>query len=77
MHTYTRISHATLFITHKSKDTIYDTASLDVATLREVKLDELPKTTGIVVVNSLSITKSFHDRTARGENIILQYFYSQ
>lgn len=49
----------------KKKDTVNDAASLDVATFREVKLDEFPKTTGVVVVNSLRITKCFHDRTAK------------
>ena len=49
----------------KNKDTVDDTASLDVAALGEVKLDELPKATGVVVVDGLCITKRFHDRTAR------------
>lgn len=49
----------------RNKDTVDDTASLDVSTLREVKLDELPKTTGVVVVNRFSVPKRFHDRTAR------------
>lgn len=30
-----------------------------------MKLDEFPKTTGVVVVNSLCVTKCFHDRTAK------------
>lgn len=48
------------------KDTVNDTATLDVSALREVKLDEFPKATGVVVINSLSITERFHDRTANG-----------
>lgn len=55
------------------KDTVDDTASLDVATLREVKLDELPKSTGVVIVNSLGITKGFHYWTAEGGKKHLLY----
>lgn len=62
---YTDISDTNMPILCKNKDTVDDAASLDVAALREVKLDELPKATGVVVVNGLCITKRFHDRTAR------------
>lgn len=50
---------------YKFKDTVKDAASLDVAALREMKLDEFPKATGVVVVNGLGITKRFHDGTAK------------
>ena len=43
------------------KDTIYDFASLNIAFLTEVQLNELPKSTGVIVVDSLRITKCFHD----------------
>lgn len=51
------------YLVQKQKDTVDDAAPLDVSTLREVKLDEFPKAAGVVVVNSLCISKSFHDGT--------------
>lgn len=52
------------------KDTVNDTASLNVPVLRKVELDELPKATGIVIVHSLSIPKGFHDGAEeRGKTI--------
>lgn len=46
-------------------DTINDAASLDVAALRKVKLDELPEAAGVVVVNGLGVPECFHDRTVK------------
>jgi len=57
------------YFLHKYEDTVDDAASLDVAALREVKLDEFPKATGVVVVNSLGVTERFHDRTAESEHL--------
>lgn len=46
------------------KDTVHDSASLDVALLAEVQLDELPEAAGVVVVDGLGVSKGLHDGTA-------------
>ena len=45
------------------KDTVNDAAALNVSVLGKVELDELAKTTGVIIVHSLSIPKSLHDGT--------------
>lgn len=45
------------------KDTVDDSASLDVALLAEVQLDELPEAAGVVVVDGLGVSKGLHDGT--------------
>lgn len=46
------------------KDTVNDAASLDVSVLGKVELDELAKSTGVIVVHSLSVPKGLHDGAA-------------
>lgn len=46
------------------KDTVNDAASLNVSVLGKVELDELAKTTGVIVVHGLSVPKGLHDGTA-------------
>lgn len=46
------------------KDTVNNPASLDVALLAEMQLDELPKAAGVVVVDRLGVSESLHDGTA-------------
>lgn len=46
------------------KDTISYSASLDVSMLREVQLDELAKAAGVVVINSLGISKGLQNGAA-------------
>lgn len=46
------------------EDTVNDAASLNVSVLGKVELDELAKTTGVIVVHSLSVPKGLHDGTA-------------
>ncbi len=57
-----------------SKDTVNDSASLDVALLAEMQLDKLPKAAGVVVVDCLGVSKGLHDGTAerRSSGIINQ-----
>lgn len=45
------------------KDTVDNFASLDVAFLADMQLDELPKSAGVVVVHSLGVPKGLHDGT--------------
>lgn len=45
------------------KDTVNDAASLNVSVLGKVELDELAKTTGVIVVHSLCVPKGLHDGT--------------
>lgn len=46
------------------KDTVNNAASLNVSVLGKVELDELAKTTGVIVVHGLSVPKGLHDGTA-------------
>lgn len=46
------------------KDTVNDAASMNISVLGKVELDELAKTTGVIVVHRLSVPKGLHDRTA-------------
>lgn len=46
------------------KDTVNDSASLDVALLAKMQLDKLPKAAGVVVVDGLGVSKGLHDWTA-------------
>lgn len=48
----------------EAKDTISHSASLDVSMLREVQLDELAKAAGVVVINSLGISKGLKNGAA-------------
>lgn len=50
------------------KDTVDDAASLNVSVLGKVKLDKLPKATGVIVVYGLGVPKGFHDGTAERGN---------
>lgn len=52
------------FWSSEEKDTISYSASLDVSMLREVQLDELAKTAGVVVINCLGISKGLQDGAA-------------
>lgn len=45
------------------KDTVDNLASLDVAFLADVQLDELPKSAGVVVVHCLGVPEGLHDGT--------------
>ncbi len=47
------------------KDTVDNASSLDVPALREMKLNEFPKATGVVVVDCFGISKCFHDGAAK------------
>ncbi len=49
-------------------DTVDDLASLDVTRLGEIEPNKLAKSTGIVVVHSLGISKSLKNRTVRNVN---------
>lgn len=58
-------AHSSLSVISKLlKDTVNDAASLNVSVLGKVELDELAKTTGVIVVHSLGIPKGLHDGTA-------------
>lgn len=46
------------------KDTVDDAASLNVAVLGKVELNEFAKAAGVIVVHGLCIPKCFHDGTA-------------
>lgn len=54
------------------KDTVDNAASLNVSILGKVQLDELPKATRVIVINSLSISKCFHDGTGEGEREVVK-----
>ena len=43
--------------THAGSDTVADLAPLNVASFGKVELNELPKTTRVIVVDSLSVSK--------------------
>jgi len=54
---------------YSEEDTVDDASSLDVPALREMKLNEFPKTTRVVVVDCFGIPKCFHDGTAQERKI--------
>ena len=56
-----RSNFCTEYLNERFKDTVNDAASMNVSILGKVELDELPKATGVIVVDSLSVSKSFHD----------------
>ena len=45
-----------------SRDTVLNFSSIHSSLGVKLQVNELPKSTGVVVVNSLCITKGFHDR---------------
>ena len=48
------------------EDTVDDFSSFNVAGLKEVETIELSKSTGVVVVDGLGITKGLEDRAGEG-----------
>lgn len=51
-----------------AKDTVNDAATLNVSVLGKVKLDELSKATGVIVVHRLSVPEGLHDGAAKRKN---------
>ena len=52
-------------------DTVADLSTLYVATFSKVELDKFSKTTGVVVINSLCISKGLEDWTKDGEMCVV------
>lgn len=60
------VGHSTLL-----KDTVDDFASLDVAFLAEMQLDEFPEAAGVVVVHGLGVPEGLHDGTVEGRRDVI------